>query len=238
MLLTSALVGVLVGATMAWRTPVATAETSVGKAVEAIEPVPGIPPALVKRLGQVSVRIEASRCDGPVQGSGVLLDDGSVVTNRHVLAATTGARIVTTDGDVRPLREYSSQNVEDLAVATVGSGPDGPVESDGVDPLPAPTEPGDTVIVAGYPGGAPLTVKAGSVTAWVEGPSYSLGPDPVLLTDVEVTAGSSGSGVFDLDGRLVGIVAARDLATGGAVVVPAAHLDLPQHTGSVGWKLC
>lgn len=245
MLVTSVLVGMLVGATMAWRTPVATAGAPTGAPADVLDPVPGVPPELVQRLGRVAVRIEASRCDGPVQGSGVLLDNGSVVTNRHVLEAASGARMVGTDGSTRPLQEYTTQTLEDLAVATVapspGSTPDGADErpdGDGQDPLPAPVEPGDTVVVAGYPGGAPLSVTAGSVSSWVDGADYSLGPDPVLLTDVTVIGGSSGSGVFDLDGRLVGIVAARDLATGGAVVIPAARLELPQHSGAIGWTLC
>ncbi|MEZ5381401.1 MAG: serine protease [Microthrixaceae bacterium] len=227
-------VGVLVGSMMAWRTPVATAQ-AVPEAVEATEPVPGVAPELVEQLAEISVRVEASRCDGPVQGSGVLLDDGSVVTNRHVLGDTTGARVVLNDGSVRPVEEYRVQHVEDLAVAKVGNDSDG---TDGVDPLPAPVEPGQLIIVAGFPGGAPLQVDTGRALGWVDGRNYGVGPTELLLTDVDVIGGSSGSGVFNPDGRLLGVVVSRDVSTGGAVVIPAAQLEVPNRSTPVGWRLC
>ena len=88
----------------------------------------------------------------------------------------------------------------------------------------APADPavGDLVTVVGYPLGRALTVTTGQVLASQTDPlNANLGA--VLVTDAPVEHGSSGSAVLDSDGRVVGVVYAKD-SSGHSFVVPVSTL--------------
>jgi len=81
---------------------------------------------------------------------------------------------------------------------------------------------GDAVTVVGYPLGQALTVTTGHVLSSESDPlNENLGV--VLVTDAPVEHGSSGSAVLDADGRVVGVVYAKD-ADGHSFVVPVSTL--------------
>jgi serine protease Do len=134
-------------------------------------------------------------------GSGVVVGAGAVLTNAHNLR---GEQVVVTFADGR--REQGSAggiDVDgDLAVVTVDTG-----DVPAVSWSDAPSQVGDVVIALSRPGGRPLRVTAGLVSATDVG---FRGPGGRRVTGaVEHTAplarGSSGGPVTDALGRVVGI---------------------------------
>lgn len=90
----------------------------------------------------------------------------------------------------------------------------------------ASTMIGDEVYQAGVPFGMPWVNKA-TVAWW----SNDWGESPVLMLDGFAMPGSSGSGVFDARGRIVGITIAVPVtpfgpATDMPIVVPVGNIDI------------
>ena len=76
--------------------------------------------------------------------------------------------------------------------------------------------------MVGYPEGGRLTVTSGSVIGGTTDPlNENLGE--VLVTDAEVEPGSSGSAVLDADGRVVGVVYAKNTLD-QSFIVPVSTL--------------
>src|SRR5690606_11798814 len=97
------------------------------------------------------------------------------------------------------------------------------------EPLPshpelADTDPvrGDPVTVVGYPQGGRLTVTTGQVIGATTDPlNENLGE--VLVTDAAVEPGSSGSAALDAEGRVIGVVYAKNAAD-QSFLVPVSTL--------------
>jgi hypothetical protein len=132
-------------------------------------------------------------------GSGVLIDSSGVIaTNFHVIEDSSAIRIVLEQGDT-----YSDVSVidfdinRDIAILKVAGfdlpiAPLGNSNSVGV---------GDDVVVMGSPRGFDQTVTRGIVSAIREsGEGYTL-----FQTDAAISPGSSGGGMFDEAGNLIGI---------------------------------
>jgi len=166
---------------------------------------------------RMAVRIRNIGCGSLSTGSGFALDDHTLVTNRHVVADSSTLQLSTYDGRDIAAAAASTAGLADLAI----------VRTD--DALPAapelaPADPavGDLVTVVGYPLGRALTVTTGQVLASQTDPlNANLGG--VLVTDAPVEHGSSGSAVLDSDGRVVGVVYAKD-SNGHSFVVPVSTL--------------
>jgi hypothetical protein len=121
-------------------------------------------------------------------GSGVAVGIGQVITNKHV----------TSRGNVRlrhgehtwiPLRVVND-SVQDLAVLVVDHLAARP------SPLESLTAVGDRVYAIGAPEGLELTMSDGLISGIRAG---------VIQTSAPLSSGSSGGGLFDQHGRLVGI---------------------------------
>lgn len=67
---------------------------------------------------------------------------------------------------------------------------------------------GDPITIVGFPGGAFLTVTAGTVSAF-EVIQAATVPRYALISDAQIFPGSSGGPVFNDDGLLIGIVTGR-----------------------------
>ncbi|MCC2310200.1 S1C family serine protease [Cellulomonas chengniuliangii] len=166
---------------------------------------------------RMAVRIRNIGCSSLSTGSGFAIDESTLITNRHVVADSDDLQVSTYDGRDIAVTAASIAGLADLAVVrTAQPLPAAPVlaESD-----PAP---GDPVTVVGYPLGGQLTVTSGQVIGTTTDPlNENLGE--VLITDAPVEPGSSGSAALDSEGRVIGVVYAKN-STGMSFVVPVSTL--------------
>lgn len=135
------------------------------------------------------------------EGSGVILaPSGLVVTNHHVMGGGSRATIVTADERRVPATLVRSSPSEDLAIlraqGVVGGGATLADEPD------AGLRQGAEVFAIGSPFGLRNTVTAGVVSAL--GRNIGAGV-PMIQIDAPINPGNSGGGLFDMQGRLVGV---------------------------------
>ncbi|SFK37463.1 S1C family serine protease [Cellulomonas sp. KH9] len=166
---------------------------------------------------RMAVRIRNIGCGGLSTGSGFALDEHTLVTNRHVVADSAELQLSTYDGRDVAAEAASTAGLADLAIVrTVDALPAAPVLAE------ADPQVGDPVTVVGYPLGRQLTVTDGRVFAAVTDPLHAnLGE--VLVTDAPVEPGSSGSAALDADGRVIGVVYAKN-TDGMSFLVPVSTL--------------
>ncbi|MCL1692177.1 MAG: S1C family serine protease [Actinomycetia bacterium] len=149
-------------------------------------------------------------------GSGVIMDDGFIVTNHHVIADATVTRIVLQDGRTYDTEIVGSDAYSDLAVLKIDIEGLPPIEFGSTDDVII----GQFAVAVGNPlgqvGGASLTtgvISALSRTVEVgdQSPLYGM-----LQTDAPITSGSSGGALVDAEGTLIGITSAIGVGRGGA----------------------
>jgi Do/DeqQ family serine protease len=148
-------------------------------------------------------------------GSGVILDpSGFVVTNRHVIEASSEITVVLSDRREFDAKIVVSDEHADLAVLKIDThGEKLPVlELGDSDQL----EVGDLVLAIGDPFGVGQTVTSGIVSALAR---TGIGSDvsSFIQTDAAINPGNSGGALVDLDGKLIGINTAIFSQTGGSV---------------------
>lgn len=166
---------------------------------------------------RMAVRIRNVGCNSLSTGSGFAIDESTLITNRHVVADSSDLQLSTYDGRDVAVTASSTAALADLAVVrTADALPTAPGLAE------ADPDPGDEVTVVGYPQGGALTVTSGQVIGATTDPlNENLGQ--VLVTNAEVEPGSSGSAVLDAEGRVVGVVYAKN-STGQSFVVPVSTL--------------
>jgi hypothetical protein len=151
-------------------------------------------------LGRSVLRVEAEGEDGQLQlGSGVVVAKERVVTNCHVTRNASAIAVV--QGGTRWAVQQQSVDAErDLCVLLVPGLPVAPV------PLgrAAALREGQELAALGYTGGPALQISGGSVVAL-----HRWGSSFVIQCSNGFTSGASGGGLFDADGRLVGILTFR-----------------------------
>lgn len=136
------------------------------------------------------------------RGSGVILSaDGTVLTNHHVVDGATDIQVTMHDGRSLSGRVLGSDPSTDVAVIKVESS----------EPLPAARignsaqlPIGSWVMAVGNPYGLRETVTVGILSG--KGRDIGVGLyDDFLQTDAAINPGNSGGGLFDSEGRLIGI---------------------------------
>ncbi len=168
--------------------------------------------------------IYASVASGVVQirtakasGTGfVIQDDGTIVTNAHVVEGETSAKVVFNDSDKAvPARILGRDESSDLAVLKVE-----PSAAPQLRPLALAdsdtVKVGDSAIAIGYPLGLDRTVTAGIVSGLgreIKAPN-GFNIDKVIQTDAPINPGNSGGPLLDAKGRVVGVNS--QIATDGA----------------------
>jgi S1-C subfamily serine protease len=166
------------------------------------------------RKSVVAVDVTATRTDpfgNPIQiggqGSGVIVRDGLVLTNAHVVDGATDVAVVFGDGERGDANVLGSDSTHDLAVVSVDTGDRPPIPIGSSSSL----ELGETVVALGYPLGLGETATAGIVSGinrtidvsnGAGGSEHLVG---VLQTDAAINPGNSGGPLIDANGRLVGI---------------------------------
>jgi len=166
--------------------------------------------------------VESGGCGEARQASATVLRHGGrtlVLTNAHVVVGSGTVTVTLPGGDVVAATVLGAVPGRDAAVLEL------PEEAAGsVEPLEVgvPVPPGSPVAVAGHPAGRPR-VQGGTVVSVERRAGYGSSSD-VLIVDVAVSGGSSGGALLDHDGRVVGLVAAKDPGTGAAVAYPIAEV--------------
>jgi len=168
--------------------------------------------------------IYASVASGVVQirtakasGTGfVIQDDGTIVTNAHVVEGETSAKVVFNDSDKAvPARILGRDESSDLAVLKVE-----PSAAPQLRPLALAdsdtVKVGDNAIAIGYPLGLDRTVTAGIISGLgreIKAPN-GFNIDKVIQTDAPINPGNSGGPLLDTKGRVIGVNS--QIATDGA----------------------
>ena len=170
--------------------------------------------AVLRASREFTVRIRALGCDRFGTGSGFVLDDGLIVTNRHVVGQPREVAITTWDGRSFAARVDGIARDADLAVIRV-SGLDLPVATVRTEPAVI----GEQVAAIGYPGGGGATITTGVVLGFTDGPI--LGEQvPAIRVSAEVRPGNSGGPLIDAEGRVIGVIFATTGPGGDGLAVP------------------
>lgn len=147
-------------------------------------------------------------------GTGVVLEDGLVVTNYHVVSSLEGddgefsgtAEVAGAKGDVSGEVVMSDPDL-DVALLRVPEDVGQPAEWASSSEVAA----GDDVSLLGYPLGMSLSVTSGSVGAVDQATKLREAPlqTSLLQLSAEVNPGNSGGPVVDSSGRVIGLVTFR-----------------------------
>lgn len=172
-----------------------------------------------RRVLESTVRVRSLGCEQFGLGSGFVLPDGVVVTNRHVIEQPREVTINTWDGRSLAVDVEGVAQDTDLALLRLVDAGDLPVVVLRTEPVTR----GEEVLAVGYPGGGPATVAPGRVIGIVDGTVLGE-PAEVIRVEVEITQGSSGGPLVDRQGRVVGVMFAVEVDAGIGLAVPVATL--------------
>jgi hypothetical protein len=129
-------------------------------------------------------------------GSGVVVDDNQVVTNCHVIRRTKQPW-VSQGEDTFSVTAVKADRWHDLCLLTTFGMPHKAVAIGKSSDL----KKGQEVIAIGHSNGVPAPLTSAGVVK----STYDLDQGKVILSSAQFRLGASGSGLFDTEGRLVGI---------------------------------
>jgi S1-C subfamily serine protease len=150
-------------------------------------------------------------------GSGVLVSSGGqVMTAAHVVHAMDEIRVEFIGGETVAARVVSSEPAADVSLLQLERVPAGArvaalADSDTV-------KVGDQVIVVGAPYGLGHSMSVGWISArWAPNTVYRAMPlAEFFQTDAVINTGNSGGPLFDMQGRVIGIVSHNISKSGGS----------------------
>lgn len=168
--------------------------------------IPGLS-GLIKKVDPSIIKIytiyDLNSNEKSGQGSGVILtNNGECVTNYHVLIGAKRAVAVTSDGkefDITKINDYSKAN--DLVKFQIE------IPNQKLNPIilnPIIPMKGDNVFTVGYPIGFTIPGESTLSTGIISGIREENG-EKIIQTSAPYTHGSSGGGLFDSYGKLLGI---------------------------------
>jgi serine protease DegQ len=147
-------------------------------------------------------------------GSGVIVgDDGTILTNHHVIDGADGIEVLLADGRRSRARLIGSDPETDLAVLRIDlSGVPAIVMADSDS-----ARIGDVVLAIGNPFGVGRTVTMGIVSALGRTQLGINTFENFIQTDAAINPGNSGGALVDTEGRLLGINTAIYSRSGGSL---------------------
>lgn len=153
-------------------------------------------PALFKLLSPSVFKVVVSESGATVQGSGVAISKTQLLTNCHVLEGAQKINVLQGKQEL-PATISSADPASDRCVLTAANGSFTPVH--GIRPQSS-LQVGEPLYTLGSPNGLDLTLSNGILSGMreEEGQSY-------VQTSAPISPGSSGGGLFDARGNLVGI---------------------------------
>ena len=152
----------------------------------------------------LAVRIRVATCTGWGTGSGWILSDHEVVTNRHVIAGATSIQVTTYDG-----REFTALSSRVASVADLGLITLDKVFTEKAQYQVSSLDPLAPITIVGYPEGQALKVEGGHYLK-TEKDSVDATDKLVWLLRASVKPGNSGSAVYNDQGKVVAVVYAGD----------------------------
>lgn len=175
-------------------------------------------------MKQVSNRATEYVTEGA--GSGVIIsENGTIVTNHHVIDGATSITVRTTDGTEYEAALIASDEKTDVAVLKVEA--TGLTYASFADS--SSLKVGDSVIAIGNPlGELGGTVTEGIISALDREVTIDNETMTLLQTSAAVSPGNSGGGLFDLNGGLIGIVNAKSSGSdveGLAFAIPSSTVQ-------------
>ncbi len=177
-------------------------------------------PAPVLQARSCVLKVVAPLALNPLRnqvGSGVLVAQGLVATSAHVVVGSEAVR-VEQEGQAWPARLRALDLHRDIALLEVEGRLPAPA-------LPAPSDPweGERVFSWSFPGG-----QGPSLTMGALGFTWAYEGHWMLQAELQVARGSSGGGLFNAEGRLLGLTTfVLDSSPHSVFVVPVAWvLDL------------
>ena len=204
-----------------------------GTAAEELGAAPQVSSAVVERgegvsdeavrAGELGVlRVEAGGCGASLQASATAVRQGDallLLTNAQVVRGAGTVLVRLPSGDLVAAQVVGTVPGRDAAVLELAEEDEALIEALEVASAP---QVGDPLVVVGHPDGH-TDARRGVVRSVERRAGYD-GASDVLLVDAQVRGGSSGGAVVDDQGRVVGLVAAKDPATGWAVAYPIAEV--------------
>jgi S1-C subfamily serine protease len=135
-----------------------------------------------------------------VQGSGFIIGPDRIVTNHHVVAGTSTALAIFSDGESSPVTSVVADSAtKDLIILAAATGQRPAVVLG--DELAL--QQGDTVYAIGAPEGLDLTLTNGIVSAF-----RNIDGQFLIQSTAAIAHGSSGGPLFNSEGKVVGITSA------------------------------
>jgi len=146
----------------------------------------------------VTVRVVDEQGEESGVGSGVVIDKALVATNCHVVREATRLRVISQDGEFAGqwVRQDPHRDICILAVAGLAAPQVSLRHSETL-------VVGEPVFAVGNPLGFGLAVSSGLVSAMDDREK-----PPLVIASAAMSPGSSGGGLFDREGRLIGITTA------------------------------
>jgi S1-C subfamily serine protease len=154
------------------------------------------PPALFKKLSASVFKLEATLADGTSQGSAVAVTPTELVTNCHVIRGAV--KLTLKQGEQTwPARVNRADPATDRCTVTVDGATFTPVA--GVRDYDS-IEVGEAAYTLGSPVGLELTLSSGLISGRREEDGHKY-----VQTTAPISPGSSGGGLFDARGNLIGV---------------------------------
>ncbi len=166
-------------------------------------------PSVVRVEGYVSGKKGKPDVEQGVGTGVVIIEDGTILTNLHVVQAAETLKVTFSDGLESPASIVNLQPENDLAVLRAHKIPD--------DLQPATMRstadlrPGDQVVAVGFPFAIGPSVSAGVVSGLGRGfrsPQSGQQLRNLIQFDAAANPGNSGGPLVTMDGQVVGIVTA------------------------------
>lgn len=166
------------------------------------------------------------------EGSGFIIhEDGLVVTNHHVVEDARRITVVTLDGEEYPAEVVGTDPRTDIALVRMETDRRLPVAALGES---SDLRVGDWVVAIGNPLGLEHSVTVGIVSALGRRDIRPEGRDLIedfIQTDASINPGNSGGPLLDINGNVVGVNSAVNIAANGigfAIPIDMVKALLPQ----------
>ncbi len=181
----------------------------------------------------ISAEFPGEKPEDPTEngtGSGAVLSyDGLIVTNAHVVQDAVTVTVTLNSGKDYPARLVGLDENTDLAVLKI--------DAKGLIPAKFAQAPrmwslqvGETAIAVGNPLGAELsqTLTVGVLSAVGRGVEVGGSVVEMLQTDAAISPGNSGGPLYDIHGRVIGIITSKVVKAGAEGIGFALPADLVQ----------